>query len=281
MTDKLECGQVKNLLALRVSQDLDVDEAAMVDRHSRYCEHCRKKLASFSNAIAALREAGSCSTPIDDGPSLWDQIEPRLGPAGRQRRIAFAWISTRQLAVACAALIALTVYLEGWTRGPRMLPVADPVRPPVQEANQFANQVPDAVIRPMLGVAVQQVDQAIAKRLGLNTQEGAIIAHVLPASAADLAGLQTADVILAVDDVPIRSPQHLAIVIGSHRVGTALRMQIYRDGRIIQRRVVLGAQHSKIDEQRPSPNAPVIDSDEWNHAVPHFAQYTVSLRSNS
>lgn len=253
MTDKLtECGHVKPLLALRVSEDLNVDEAARVDQHTRYCEGCRKRLIALSESVGVLRELGAGPTPVDDRPSLWEKIEPRLGPAGRFRRRPFSWVSTRQLALACALLIGVTIYLETSRPGGQVAEVNRPGPRVVGEPNQFASQLPEAVIRPMLGVFVQEVNEGLAERLGLPEQQGALVAHVIPASSADLAGLQTADVILAVNGVPIKSPQHLANIIGSSRIGRALRMQILRDGRVIERDVILGAPQSKLEESHDS-----------------------------
>lgn len=264
MTDKLtECGQIKQLLPLRVSEDLDVDDAAKVDQHTRYCEGCRKRLHSFSIAVGVLREVGAASTPVDGRDSLWDKLEPRLGPAGRQRARPLSWVSTRQLALACALLIGLTIYLEG-SSGVQQGDMQPSALAPTS-GNEFASQHPVAVIRPMLGVAVQEVDGVLAKRLGLPMPQGALVAHVIPASSADLAGLQTADVILSVDEVMVRSPQHLATMIGGCKIGTTLKMQILRDGRVIEREVLLGAQQSRRADapeetgQRAQVASPIFD----------------------
>ena len=73
--------------------------------------------------------------------------------------------------------------------------------------------------RPRLGVAVQMVGQAVT------------VASVVPGSAAAIAGLQVADVVTAVDGVPIRSPTELTTIVRNHRPGDQLQVSVVSRGR--------------------------------------------------
>lgn len=82
-----------------------------------------------------------------------------------------------------------------------------------------------------LGVSVQGVDQALAEVFGLDAPAGALIAKVEPDSAADEAGLQSGDVILAYDGKPIRDAGELSARVGLATPGDKVKLEVWRDGK--------------------------------------------------
>ncbi len=87
------------------------------------------------------------------------------------------------------------------------------------------------VQRGRLGIAIQGVDKDLAQSFGLPDARGALVASVEPDSAADKAGLQAGDVVLALDGRRISDSAELPRLIGEKRPGTRIRMEVWRDGR--------------------------------------------------
>jgi len=91
------------------------------------------------------------------------------------------------------------------------------------------------VKRGVLGVHVQSVTDELVSAFGLEGDEGALVASVVPDSAAAKAGVREGDVIVAVNERPIREFSELRNRIGLMRVGQEVSLEIVRDG---ERRVL-------------------------------------------
>ncbi len=114
---------------------------------------------------------------------------------------------------------------------------------PVNTVNQV---VPELIrhgrmIRPGLGVRL--VSDHITRRLGL---EGVLIGEVIEGSPAEEAGLRPTyrdrtgrivlgDVIIRIDDEPVRTTEELLIILSRHQVGDRVELTVVRDG---QRRTI-------------------------------------------
>ena len=55
--------------------------------------------------------------------------------------------------------------------------------------------------------------------------------EVVSGSAAETAGIEVSDIIIAVDDIPIKSASELRTTIGLRRSGDAVRIKLMRDGK--------------------------------------------------
>ena len=70
-----------------------------------------------------------------------------------------------------------------------------------------AREIPDTYVenlsRTWLGIAVAENSRQVARRLGLFTAAGLVIAEVLPGGAAGAAGLEPGDVVLQVNDAAV------------------------------------------------------------------------------
>lgn len=80
-----------------------------------------------------------------------------------------------------------------------------------------------------LGIAVQDLNQALAESLGLSRANGALIANVLSDSAAASAGLMPGDVITEVNDEPIIRSGDLSSRISLATPGETVRLKVWRD----------------------------------------------------
>jgi serine protease Do len=81
-----------------------------------------------------------------------------------------------------------------------------------------------------LGVAIQDVNQALADSFRLAKPEGALVAQVEPGSAADKAGVKTGDVITAFNGQTVVGAGDLPARVGQADPGKPARLDIWRNG---------------------------------------------------
>ncbi|GAB2571030.1 Do family serine endopeptidase [Dyella jejuensis] len=86
------------------------------------------------------------------------------------------------------------------------------------------------VTRGELGVLIKPVDDDVVKALKLDSAKGAIVVSVSPNSAAQKAGLQSGDIILAFGGRPIDQGSDLPPLVALTRPGTVVPVQILRNG---------------------------------------------------
>lgn len=87
------------------------------------------------------------------------------------------------------------------------------------------------VKRGYLGVYAQDLDPDLADAFGLKKQSGAVINKVLDGSPADKAGLKTGDIIVSIDNKPVRNSADVKNQIGLKRIGEKVHFNILRDGK--------------------------------------------------
>jgi Do/DeqQ family serine protease len=85
-----------------------------------------------------------------------------------------------------------------------------------------------AVVRPWLGVRGQEVTSEIASSLGLARPQGVLVAEVYPGSAADRAGLEPQDIVLAVDGQAVDAPAALDYAFATRGVGQSVSLEVRR-----------------------------------------------------
>ncbi|MHC4081082.1 MAG: TPR end-of-group domain-containing protein [Planctomycetota bacterium] len=85
--------------------------------------------------------------------------------------------------------------------------------------------------RPKVDIAIDTGDAALGIESVLHSSnDGVLIADVIPGSAAAAGSLEAGDVIVAVDDEPTRSLAELQTIIATKRVGETVRVRARRDG---------------------------------------------------
>ncbi len=104
------------------------------------------------------------------------------------------------------------------------------------------------VSRGWIGVTIQDVDENMAKALGLKEAKGALIGSVMDDEPGDKAGLRAGDVIVRVGDTPIESASEVTRSVAALKPDTKVDVVVIRDGKEVKRTVTLGerASHSTV-----------------------------------
>jgi serine protease Do len=126
------------------------------------------------------------------------------------------------------------------------------------------------VNRGYIGVNIGEVDNAIARSLGLDRPRGIIIQGILPGGAAADSDLKSGDVILKIDGREVNQPNELQSYVAAKTAGTAVTLTIFRDGKEIERKVTLKARE---DDTRTQP----VTSEESRDTKPEQKQTTASF----
>ncbi len=114
------------------------------------------------------------------------------------------------------------------------------------------------VTRGFLGVGIQDVTRDIAESLGLDSARGALVTEPTEGGPAGKAGIQSGDVITAVDGDEISDALDLSRTIASKNPDTAVEVTVIRDGAEQTFSVTLG----KLDESKPAaPSQPTPPAD--------------------
>ncbi len=99
------------------------------------------------------------------------------------------------------------------------------------------------IVRGWLGVAVQGVELApsIARRLGLPSTRALAVAAITPGSPADRAGVQPGDLLIAIEERPIRGVGDLFAGLPRASIGAARKLRLLRHNEIVERIVTPAA----------------------------------------
>lgn len=239
--------EVRELLALRPTDDLTDDELRRVDESLRYSDVCRRELAEYEQCLAALNAAGAESSPTDDRPSLWNRIEPKLGPA--RKHPTRKWITPSTTSWLTAAVLLLAVgniyFLVGGLQGDANPVVRAPIAgiqapEPLVGGNMLVgNRFPVLVdprdergrVRPLLGIFVLPCE---------DDRKGAVIAAIFSGTSAEDAGLQVGDILTSIDGKEICGPGCVIGCLRRHGVGQKIEVAYLREGREHKVNVFLG-----------------------------------------
>jgi serine protease Do len=107
---------------------------------------------------------------------------------------------------------------------------------PVNLARNVMDQIVThgQVERAYLGVTIQEVTPALAKAIGLSGPEGALVGDVSPNSPAQRAGLQSGDVILAMNETPVAESNQLRMNVSMMNPGQTVHLKVFRDGKTFE-----------------------------------------------
>lgn len=86
------------------------------------------------------------------------------------------------------------------------------------------------VERGFLGVTIQPVDEDIAESLGLPSENGALVASVVPGSPAEKAGVEVGDIIVAVDGDEVAHLKELTRKIAALSPDARVELEVLRNG---------------------------------------------------
>jgi len=93
--------------------------------------------------------------------------------------------------------------------------------------------------RPWLGASLQPVTPDIADSLGLATPSGALVANVHAKGPAAQAGLRAGDVVVSVDDKPVKDPQAFQYRFVTKGIGGAVALGVLRKGQPVKATIAL------------------------------------------
>ena len=95
------------------------------------------------------------------------------------------------------------------------------------------------VVRAWLGVYIQELDDATARALNLDTRDGALISDVIEDSPAKKSGIKEGDLIIYFNDEKVRNPSNLKNVVSSTAPGTKSKVTLIREGKEVTLTVLL------------------------------------------
>jgi serine protease Do len=114
------------------------------------------------------------------------------------------------------------------------------------------------IARPWLGISMQEIDDVLAKSLGISpTPKGVMVAQVFAGSPARAAGLKQGDIIERIDGKDVASGKEVQDLVHSHKVSDTLSFFILRNkvGQAVA--VSIGQYPSKEQEaEEPMPQLP-------------------------
>ena len=107
--------------------------------------------------------------------------------------------------------------------------------------------------RGWLGVRIQEVTKEIAEAVKLKKTEGALVASVGEKSPADKAGIKAGDIILEFDGKKIDVMRTLPKVVAGTKVGKNVQLKIWRNKKLITKKLTLGRLESSQEFKAKSP----------------------------
>lgn len=96
------------------------------------------------------------------------------------------------------------------------------------------------VVRAFLGVQMEDVTPAVARRQNLEVQEGALVVRIIPNTGAAEAGMRVEDVIVEVDGKKVKNTDEVGDEIESHKPGERLNLVVVRGDDRVTINAVLG-----------------------------------------
>jgi serine protease Do len=135
------------------------------------------------------------------------------------------------------------------------------------------------ISRGYIGVNIGEVDNAMAKALGLSKPEGVIVQGLVKGGAATSADIKAGDVILKVDGKEVNEPNALQSYIAGKSAGSTVTLTIYRNGKEIERKVTLKARDTE------ESNEPVVNKENGesgsneNNSTASFDSIGITVRN--
>lgn len=132
---------------------------------------------------------------------------------------------------------------------------------PIDVAMNVADQLKanGKVQRGQLGVVIQEVSYDLAKSFGLDKASGALIAKIMPNSAAQQAGLQVGDIVRSVNGEEVRASSDLPVMVGSMMPGKEVTLSIWRGGKQTDVKVKLGSAAEQTETSAKETEQPQHD----------------------
>jgi serine protease Do len=111
------------------------------------------------------------------------------------------------------------------------------------------------VVRGYLGIYIQDVTPQIAKQFGLSEVRGVLIGDVSADTPGSRAGLKRGDVVLQLNGQAVNSANDLRLRVSQSAPGTAVKLQVWREGKAQDVNVTLGELPEKSAQAVPGESA--------------------------
>ena len=105
--------------------------------------------------------------------------------------------------------------------------------------------------RGTIGVIAQDINPLMSKALGLNRHPGVIITDVVPHGAAQAAGLEANDIVLAINGHPVTEAREIQAEILQHAIGEQISLDLLRGDQTVHKNVAVVER----------PNSPLVLAD--------------------
>jgi serine protease Do len=106
------------------------------------------------------------------------------------------------------------------------------------------------VVRPWVGIGLQNLTEELAQSFNLREKEGALIGQVYEGSPAEKAGLKVGDVVIDIDGVPIKGSQDVVREVLRKQVGQKIQVTVVREGKRIEIPVVTEQMPAEPSEEK-------------------------------
>jgi serine protease Do/serine protease DegQ len=103
---------------------------------------------------------------------------------------------------------------------------------PINMVRKIADQLIEygEVRRGMLGVIMQNLTPELSQAFGMDLHQGVVISQVIEDTAAEEAGLKAGDVVISINDSPVKSASAMRNMVGMLRVGDEMNITVIREG---------------------------------------------------
>ena len=139
---------------------------------------------------------------------------------------------------ASGAVVGINAQIYSNSGGYQGVSFAIPINLAVQVKDQIVKT--GKVAHSRLGVEVQTLNQSLADSFKLKVPNGALVAKVVPDSAATQAGVKVGDVILKFDGTPIFDAGQLSQRVGAAAPGDKASLEVWRDGKTLSLTATIG-----------------------------------------
>ena len=135
------------------------------------------------------------------------------------------------------------------------------------------------VSRGYIGVNISEVDDAIAKSLGMDRPRGIIVQNVLEGSAADESDVRAGDVILEIDEREVDAPNQLQSYVAAQTAGTVVTLKIFRDGETLNKKVTLKARDEDSKAEPVSENKAGSNKGDQNLTIVNYDDLGLTVKN--
>ena len=98
------------------------------------------------------------------------------------------------------------------------------------------------VSRGYLGLGMQsiRIPESLRQQLSLSTQQGVIVINIEPQGAAEQGGVLLGDILIALEDEPVKDTRDVQAFLGASSIGQSLKAKLIRGGELIELTLIVG-----------------------------------------